>query len=86
MDYPNVKYFNGYLYFQQEKAAQTLDFILSVVGRLESDKHSLALKEIVALTSRLDFICNICGKNSESIFLRSSLKNTSKPSYKYLLL
>ena len=36
----------------QEKAAQTLDFIMSVVGRLESDKHSLALKEIVALTSR----------------------------------
>ena len=46
---PNSNHF----YHQfQEKAAQTLDFIMSVVGRLESDKHSLALKEIVALTSR----------------------------------
>ena len=48
----NILYCNMILYFLQEKAAQTLDFIMSVVGRLESDKHSLALKEIVALTSR----------------------------------
>ena len=48
----NILCCNMILYFVQEKAAQTLDFIMSVVGRLESDKHSLALKEIVALTSR----------------------------------
>ena len=29
-----------------------MDFILSSVGRLESEKHSLALKEVVALTRR----------------------------------
>ena len=46
---PNSSHFDHQF---QEKAAQTLDFIMSVVGRLESDKHSLALKEIVALTSR----------------------------------
>lgn len=29
-----------------------MDFILSSMGRLESEKHSLALKEVVALTRR----------------------------------
>ena len=39
-------------HFVQDKASPTVDFILSSMGRLESEKHSLALKEVVALTRR----------------------------------
>ena len=36
----------------QEKAQETLDFIISVIGRMESEKHSLVLKEITSLTTK----------------------------------
>ncbi len=36
----------------QEKAHETLEFILSVIGRMESEKHSNVLKEIISLTSK----------------------------------
>ena len=38
--------------FFQEKAEETLDFVLSILGRLESEKYSLALKEVLALIHR----------------------------------
>lgn len=35
-----------------DKAEETMDFILSSIGLLESEKHSIVLKEIVALVNR----------------------------------
>jgi hypothetical protein len=36
----------------QDKAQETMDFILSMLGRLESDKHTMVLKEIISLVHR----------------------------------
>ena len=37
---------------QQEKSQETLDFILTEIGRMDSEKHSLVLKEVISLTSK----------------------------------
>jgi|FrelakmetLWP11LW_1041352.scaffolds.fasta_scaffold60228_1 hypothetical protein len=34
----------------QEKAQETLEFMMSEIGRMESEKHSLVLKEVLGLT------------------------------------
>ena len=36
----------------QEKGQEALDFILTMIGRLEDEKHSIVLKEVLALTNR----------------------------------
>eukprot|EP00095_Tigriopus_kingsejongensis_P003875 maker-scaffold387_size188669-snap-gene-0.22 protein:Tk03875 transcript:maker-scaffold387_size188669-snap-gene-0.22-mRNA-1 annotation:"protein melted" len=37
---------------KMEKAPETMDFITVIIGRLESEKHSMVLKEIIALTNK----------------------------------
>ncbi|XP_059086057.1 ventricular zone-expressed PH domain-containing protein 1-like [Tigriopus californicus] len=37
---------------KKEKAPETMDFITSMIGRLEAEKHSMVLKEIIALTNK----------------------------------
>ena len=37
---------------RQDKCDETMEFILSAIGRLEKEKHSMVLKEIRALTGK----------------------------------
>ena len=36
----------------QDKSPETMSFIISILGRLESEKYSMVLKEIISLTNR----------------------------------
>lgn len=36
----------------QDKSEETMEFILEMLGRLESEKHTMALKEIISLFGR----------------------------------
>jgi len=36
----------------KDRASEAVDFILNTVDKMESEKHSMALKELLALTTR----------------------------------
>ena len=40
------------LFFNQAKGQEALDFVLTMIGRLEDEKHSTVLKEVLSLTNR----------------------------------
>jgi hypothetical protein len=61
-----IFYYGSYPF--QEKAQETLDFTMSEVGRMDSERHSLVLKEVLSLISKYPYLLTLAVINKVSMF------------------
>ena len=57
--FPPRNIFHFLFFFKKAKGQEALDFVLTMIGRLEEEKHSTVLKEILSLTNRYQPILTI---------------------------
>ena len=70
-----------YFYLNQAKGQEALDFVLTMIGRLEDSQHSQVLKEVLSLTNRYQPILTVTVINKLSALESDTASTASMRAY-----